>query len=303
MMNLELIHTFLAVHRSGSFQKAAEQLFLPQPTVSHRIHQLEKAIGKQLIVRRKSGNQLTLEGRAFYPYALKLLEVLDQGKTAVEKASRQEQLQLELGCTNSLSNLFLYKTLQNFIALFPQTNIKVHSYSTTEVIHAVRRGMFNLGIIRYSIEDTELSFKLLNSEHIYFIVSSSHPWASRSSVTLQDVARHQLVLYQEGKQYRETIAFVFEKMNLSLNVKYEMNNLELIKQMVAGGYGATLFAPSYMGNEVLNGTLVALPIENNPFPMRQTFLICNKGKLNSVDQMFYDFLFADPVHTQQDQLE
>ncbi|MFB9279282.1 LysR family transcriptional regulator [Cohnella cellulosilytica] len=294
-MNLELIQTFLAVHRAGSFQKAAEQLFLPQPTVSHRMNQLEKAVGKPLIARRKSGNQLTLEGRAFYPYALQLLEVLEQGKAAVEKASREEQFRLELGCTNSLSNLFLYQKLQNFIALFPQTNIKVHSYSTTEVILAIRRGMFNLGVIRYSMEDTELSFKLMNSEHIYFIVSNRHPWASRDSVTLQDIARHQLVLYQEGKQYRETIAFVFEKMNLSLNAKYEMNNLELIKQMVAGGYGATLFAPSYMGNEVLDGTLVALPIENNPFPMRQTFLIYNKEKLNPVDQMFYDYLFASPA--------
>jgi DNA-binding transcriptional LysR family regulator len=99
-MNLEQIKTFLTVYQLGSFQKASEQLFLPQPTVSHRIHQLEKSVGKRLIVRRKSGNQLTLEGKAFYPYALQILQVLAQGKIAVDKAAKQEEVRLEIGSTN-----------------------------------------------------------------------------------------------------------------------------------------------------------------------------------------------------------
>jgi DNA-binding transcriptional LysR family regulator len=291
-VNLEQIKTFLAIYHSGSFQKASEELFIPQPTVSQRILQLEKSMGKQLIIRRKSGNQLTPEGKAFYPYALKILEVLEQGQVAVDKAARQEEVQLEIGCTNSLSNLFLFYVLENFMGYFPQTNVKVHSFSTSNVIHAIRMGTFNLGVTRYSIEDSELSFRLLNSEHIYFIVSHKHPWAKRSSVSLQDIERHPLIMYQEGKQYRETIEFAFKRMNLTLNIKYEMNNLELIKQMVAGNYGATLFAPSYMGHEIANNTLVPIPIDANPFPIRQTFVIYNKEKLNAVDKLFLDHLLA-----------
>ncbi|MBW4084947.1 LysR family transcriptional regulator [Paenibacillus sp. S150] len=291
-MKLELIKTFLTVYHSGSFQKAAEELFLPQPTVSQRILQLEKSIGKALIIRRKSGNQLTPEGKAFYPYALKILEVLEQGQVAVDKAAKQEEVQLEIGCANSLSNLFLFTILENFIKYFPQTNIKVHSFSTSEVIRAIRMGTINLGVTRYSIEDSELSFRLLNNEHIYFIVSHKHPWAARSAVSLQDIEQHPLILYQEGKQYRETIEFAFKRMNLNLNVQYEMNNLELIKQMVAGNYGATLFAPSYMGHEVAKRSLIPIPIEGNPFPMRQTFVIYNKQKLNAVDTLFLDLCSA-----------
>jgi len=291
-MNLEQIKTFLTVYRCGSFQKASELLYVPQPTVSHRIHQLEKSIGKKLIDRRKSGNQLTLEGKAFYPYAVQMLEILEQGQVAVEKAAKQEEELLEIGSTNSLSNLFLFGILKDFIYHFPQTRIKVHSFSTSEVIQSIRRGAFNLGLSRYSIEDNELSFRLVNSEHIYFIVSRRHPWADRASVTLEQASRHPLIVYQEGKQYRETIDFVFKQKSLAYQIKYEMNNLELIKQMVAEDYAATLFAPSYMGGEIANGALVAIPIEHNPFPMRQTFLVYNKERLNRVDKMFFDHVLA-----------
>lgn len=291
-MNLEQIKTFIMVYRSGSFHKAAELLFIPQPTVSHRIHQLEKSLGKKLIHRRKNGNQLTLEGQAFYPYALQILENLEQGQVAVEKAAKQEEALLEIGSTNSLSNMFLFGILKDFIDRFPQTRIRVHSYSTGEVIQAIRRGTFNVGLCRYSVDDSELTFRLVNSEHIFFIVSKDHPWSGYSTVTLEEISRHPLIVYQEGMQYREIIDFVFKQKRLSCQMIYEMNNLELIKQMVADGYGATLFAPSYMGNEISRGALVAIPIEHNPFPMRQTFLVCQKEKMNRVDKMFYDHVLA-----------
>jgi DNA-binding transcriptional LysR family regulator len=291
-MNLEQIKTFLTVYQLGSFQKASEQLFLPQPTVSHRIHQLEKSVGKKLIIRRKTGNQLTLEGKAFYPYALQILQVLEQGQIAVNKAAKQEEVRLEIGSTNSLSNVFLSDILKSFIDHFPQTTIKVNSFSTSEIIHAIRMGTFHLGLSRYSIEDNELTFRLINSEHTYFIVSHKHPWAGHTSITLEEVAHHPLIVYQEGKHYRESIEFAFKKMDLTYQVKCEMNNIDLIKQMVDGSYAATLFAPSYMGNELSNGTLVKIPIENNPFPMRQTFLVYKKDKLSPVDKLFLDHVIA-----------
>ncbi|MDF9842054.1 MULTISPECIES: LysR family transcriptional regulator [unclassified Paenibacillus] len=299
-MNLEQIKTFLAIHHSGSFQKASEELFIPQPTVSQRILQLEKSVGKPLFIRRKSGNQLTAEGKAFYPYALKILRTLEQGQVAVDKAAKQEEQQLEIGCTNSLSNLFLFKVLEKFISFFPKTNVKVHSFSTNNVIHGIRMGNFNLGITRYSIEDSELSFRMLNSEHIYYIVSPDSPQAACPSVTLKDIGHHPLIMYQEGKQYRETVEFVFKRLHLNLYIQYEMNNLELIKQMVAANYGATLFAPSYMGHEVAKRSLIAIPIEDNPFPMRQTFVIYNKERLSSVENLFLDHLFSSAIRKNPD---
>lgn len=299
-MNLEQIKTFLTVYQLGSFQKASEELFLPQPTVSHRIHQLEKSLGKKLILRKKSGNVLTLEGEAFYPYALKLLEVLEQGQVAVDKAARQEEILLEVCCTNSLSALYLSELLRGFVDRFPQTSIKVHSFATEEVIHAIRMGTCFLGLSRYSVDDPDLTFRLINNEHIYFVVSHKHPLSRRKSISLSEVVQQPLVMYQRGKQYRETVEFVFKRMNLPFQVKYEMNNMELIKQMVIGNYGTTLFAPSYMGRELNSGTLVKIPIVDNPFPMRQTFLVHKKDtQLTSVVKLFYDhILTSTPLLTE-----
>ncbi|GGG00730.1 LysR family transcriptional regulator [Paenibacillus abyssi] len=291
-MNLEQIKTFISVHQLGSFQKAAEQLYLPQPTVSHRIHQLEKNLGKRLIERRKGENRLTLEGKAFVPYALKIIEAIDQGQVAVEKVALGGRSKLEICCTNSLSAYVLTDLLKSFIDKFPQIHIKVQSFSTLEVIHHVKMGSCRIGLSRYSIEDSSLTFRLINNEHIYFIVSSKHPLARKSSISLREVAKQPLILYQKGTQYRETIEFTFNRMNIPYHIHYEMNNLELIKQLVTGNYGATLFAPSYMGEELKSGSLVKIPIRNNPFPMRPTFIVCDKEKLSAEDKLFYDHVIA-----------
>lgn len=65
--------------------------------------------------------------------------------------------------------------------------------------------------------------------------------------------------------------------------------------MVAADFGVTLFAPSYMRRELESGAFVKIPIEKNPFPMRQTFMIYNEKELNSVDK-----LFSDHVNSQMD---
>ena len=72
----------------------------------------------------------------------------------------------------------------------------------------------------------------------------------------------------------------------------DRTRIKSAKILVAGGFGATLFAPSYMGGEIENGTLAAIPIEHNPFPMRQTFLVCIKEKMNRAERRFYDHVLS-----------
>jgi DNA-binding transcriptional LysR family regulator len=292
-MNLDLIKTFLSVYQLGSFQKAAEQLFLPQPTVSHRMNQLETMLGTKLIVRNKGENRLTIEGKAFVPFALKMVEAFDQGQLAIEEISKGAKGRLVLGSTNSISAYILPDIIKQFLQKFPHIDVKVDSYSTEEIINRVKMRKFQIGFTRFSLNESSLTFRLISSEQIYLIVPRSHHYASWKSVTLKEVVMEPLILYQKSTQYRDTVDFTFNRFNIPYHVKYEMNNLELIKQLVAADFGVTLFAPSYMRSELESGVFVKIPIEKNPFPIRQTFMIYNEKELNSVDKFFINHMQMD----------
>jgi len=287
-MNLELIQTFVYVFQLGSFQKAAEKLFLPQPTISHRIHKLESELGKKLIVRRKGENRLTVEGKVFLPFALKMLQAFDQAQAAIEEVDKGEKGRLIIGCTNSYSAYILPETIQLFVQKYPHIDVTVDSFSTEEIINRVKMRKFQIGFTRYATNESSLTFQLLNNERIYLIVSHKHPLAAQKSVTLKEIIAEPLILYQKGTQFRDTLDFVLGQLNVPYHVKYEMNNIELIKQLIHSMIGVTLFTPSYMRRELESGEFVKIPITNNPFPARQIYMIYNKEELNSLDNLFID---------------
>jgi DNA-binding transcriptional LysR family regulator len=291
-MNLDLIRTFITVIQLGSFQSAAEKLYLPQPTISHRIQKLEADLGKKLIVRRRGENQLTVEGKVFFPFALKLLQTMKQGQAAIDEVNKGETGRLIIGCTNSYSAYILPEIIQLFMQKYPHIDITVDSYSTEEIIHRVKMRKFQVGFTRYATNESSLTFELLNNEQIYLIVSRKHPLAGSKSVTLKEIVNEPLILYQQGTQLRDTLDFVLDRSNISYHVKYEMNNIELIKQLVHSLLGVTLFTPSYMRRELVSGEFVKIPIEDNPFPTRQVYLIYNKEDLNSLDNLFIDHVLS-----------
>ncbi len=290
---MEQIKTFVAVYELGSFQKASERLFLPQPTVSNRIQQLESSLGKKLIVRRKGKNSLTIEGKAFVPYALKILEALEQGQSAIDEISKGGKGRLVIGSTNTLSTYIIPEILRKFIVRFPDIDVYIDSYSTEEIINRVKMRKFQLGFTRYAMNDNSLTFRLIENEHIYLMVSKEHAWAKKKTVSLEEIVKEPLILYQKGTQYRETVDFTFNQFNIPYHVKYEMNNVELIKDLVKSNFGVTLFAPSYMTKELDKGEVVKIPIKRNPFPMRQIFLVYQEEELNSIDKLFIEHVISN----------
>lgn len=290
-MTLEQIRTFVAIYRLGSYLKAAEYLFLPQSTLSHRINQLEKELGKAVFIRGKDKIRLTEEGKGFLPYAEKVLEALDQGKRTVENIKNGLMGKLIIGSSISFSAYVLPEIIDSFTENFPDIAIKVDSCSSDEVIKSIKDRSFQLGITKYSITDSQLTFKLINSEHIFLIVSKDHPFAKESSpVSLEDILDQPLILYPEGSQYRETVDFTLKQLNKPYHVKYETSNLELITHLIQSNAGVSFFAPSYMRKALSSKQLTKVMIKNNPLPMRQTFLVYRKNELNSPDHLFIEHI-------------
>lgn len=285
-MTFDQILTFVTIYRTGSISKAAEKLYLPQPTVSHRIKQLERELGKQLLIRVNGTVRLSQEGNAFLPHALSALTSLDQGREAVEHLKQGLTGTLSLGCNNSFAGTILPPILESFMAVHPNIALKVHCYSTEEQIKMLKSKHIQIGITRYTANDPGITFKLLYAHSAYAVISKEHSYARRDALSLQEVLKERLILYEAESLYRKKIDMTFKDLNMLYDPHYETNNLQLIKFWIKSTMGIFLSCPLYMQTEIESGEMVAIPIEHNPFPLNQIFLMYRDENLNSLDRLF-----------------
>jgi DNA-binding transcriptional LysR family regulator len=285
-MNLEHIQTFLTVYRVGSYTKAAEQLFLPQPTISHRVSQLEKLLGKSLLIRRKGSIKLTEEGKAFLPYAQMILGASQKGKEAVESIGLGATGTLSIGCNNSFAHV-LPEIMDSFTAEYPHISIQVYCYATKELIRMMKNQQFQLCITRYASNDSGIVYRPVYSEQTMLFVSPRHEFANRECVSLEEISKQPLITFTKESQYRKMIDVTLSQMNMTYHVKYETNNLQLIKHFLKREMGVCLTGNLTMRNEVKQKELVQLEIEHNPFPSTQVFVASLDKELNSLDYLFF----------------
>jgi DNA-binding transcriptional LysR family regulator len=285
-MTFDQILTFITVYRLGSISKAAEKLYLPQPTVSHRIKQLERELGRPLLIRANGTVRLSEEGSAFLPYALNALTSLDQGREAVEQLRMGLTGKLSFGCNNSFAGTVLPPILESFSQAYPNIALQVHCISTQDQIDLIKSKHFQLGITRYTANEPGITFRLLYAHPVYAVISKEHPYAGQTSLSLEDVLKQKLILYEADSMYRKKLDLTFNDLNMLYDPHYETNNLQLIKHWIKSTMGIFLSCPLYMQTEIDSGEMVAIPIESNPFPLNQIFLMYREEELNSLDYLF-----------------
>jgi DNA-binding transcriptional LysR family regulator len=296
-MNLDQIITFLTVYQMGNYQKASDRLYLPQPTISHRISQLEKDLGKSLLIRGKGNVKLTEEGKAFLPHARRILGALQDGKEAVERVALGETGKLSIGCTNVFAAHVLPDVIDTFTQLYPHISIKVYSYAPAELIRMMKNQYFQLGITSYTSNDSQIIYRPVHSEDTKLFVSPNHSFARMKSVPLEQILKEPMITYPKETSYRKSIDLTLSQYNMTYHPRYETNNLQLIIHFLKRNKGIFLSGSLAMRKEIKAGELIQLEIDNNPFPQSQVFITYPEGELNSLDFLFIEH-FNNQINNQ-----
>jgi DNA-binding transcriptional LysR family regulator len=283
---MDQILTFLGVYHAGSFQKAAEQLYLPQSTISNRIKQLESELNKILFIRSKMGIQLSDEGQIFLPYAQNAVNSIEEGRLKVNQLRRGLSGVLTIGCNHSFASSFLPRVLTEFGAHYPDVSIRVLGITTRDQIRKMNNNELRLCISRYSLNVPTLTFDNIFQEDVQLIVSRHHPLAKQQFVTMGQIVAEPFVSYESDTLYRKMLELTLGHLNLSYEIKNESNNLSLIKHWIKEGDGVFLSGALLFREDLLRGEVIAIPIDNNPLPPDKIFLMTKDENLNRLEQLF-----------------
>lgn len=245
-MDIYLLRYFLAVVETGSFTRAADRVFVTQPTLSAGIKKLEQQLGHALFERTNRRVFLTDAGSRFLPRAKAILHECNMAQQALDEAGNSPLLRI--GVLTTLSNRKVGSLLASFREKAPNAAIEIVDGTEQELENRLedRSLDFALSVYRGESEDRSIP---LGEEPYVFILPTDHPLAGRTRVGAQDLAEDYMIVRSRCEVLSETSRY-FTDRNVRPRLVYRTPNDSRAVAMVAAGVGGTVVPQSLVDERV-----------------------------------------------------
>jgi DNA-binding transcriptional LysR family regulator len=277
LVDLGQVEAFVQVAQHRSFSKAADSLFLTQPSVTARIQSLERDLGEALFERNGRGVRLTEMGTAFLPYARRALKALQEGRDAIDGMRNLDIGTLKLGAAMTVSTYVLPRILRNYCTAYPGVEVSVHTGRSEQVLQMVLSDDVHAALER-TVHHPEVQTVPLYEDDLVLVAGPGHKLARTRAATIEEVGREQLILYDKGSSYNQLIQGVFRQHGIVPHTLMELDTIEATKKMVEEGLGVAMVPKVSTAREFEQGTLAAVAITNATMPRRQISLIFRKNR-------------------------
>lgn len=271
-MNLDYLRYFVKLAELRHYTKAAEQLRITQPSLSHAIRLLEDELGVPLFEKTGRNTTLTSFGEEFLECAKRTLGTLDQGVSSIRRSAQGEGL-IRLGFLRVLGIDYIPRMAAGFLKANPGKNIRFefHTDRTQGLLEGLMDRRFDLIVCSIPPEEMHLTAVPVTRQDLVLIVPKNHPLALRHSVDLAEALPYPQVYFSKGSGLREVVDGLFSAAGGAPQIAYETEEDQVIAGLVEQGFGIAVVP--YM-DLLLKLDLAILEISAPPYK-REFFLIHN----------------------------
>lgn len=266
--SLRQLEYFIAAGETGSITLASERIHISQPSISTAISHLERELKAQLFIRHHAqGLSLTPVGRALLAEAKRVVAQAESLYTVADETSGLVRGTLSLGCMVTLAPMLVPELSHGFVSAFPDTKILHIEGHQEDLLRGLRRSEIDLALT-YDLQIPEdIEFSQLVSLPPYIVVAETHPLASESAVTLDELADQPLVLLDLPLS-REYFVALFMSAGITPTIAARSAYPDVVRAMVANGAGYALFNVRPRSDQALDGRkLVSIRLAGQHRPM------------------------------------
>ncbi len=258
------MRTLLAAAEYKSFTRAAEELALTQPAVSHHIRQLEEELGVRLFVRGRDQLRLTREGEIAVRYAKRLQALWSRMQHEMDDIGGT-QTKLRVGITHTSESNLTPEVLAKCSRKNPGWGITIITNSIKNLYDMIENYELDFAIVEGKPNRPSLSSLMLATDYLVCVMSTENRLARHAMITLQELKKERMILRLPTSATRALFESSLESINESIedfNITIEVDNIETIKNLVRKDLGVSILAKSACMDELRKGKIAALPVEN-----------------------------------------
>ena len=265
---LQQLRILKALATERNFTRAAELLYLSQPSLSKQIKILEKNLDIPLINREKNKISLTENGKVFLQYSERILALCEESCRALVDLKNGERGNLTIGASQTIGTYLLPRVLALFAQHYPQIRLKVQVNSTRRIAKNVINREIDLAIVGGEIPmklQKNLFMEYFVEDEFSLIISPSHPFASKKQIKKEDLYHLNFITLNSNSTIRKFIDNILSQNQIEtkqLKTIMQLNSIEGIKTAVSLGLGAAFVSSSAIEKEVELKTIKIVKIEN-----------------------------------------
>jgi DNA-binding transcriptional LysR family regulator len=292
-MDIRALEVFCKIVELKSFSRAAEAVYLTQPTVSGHIKVLEEFVGVKLLDRLGREVLPTKVGELLYGYAKQILALRNQAIQALEEYKGSLKGHLVIGGSNIPGEYFLPTLLATFKARYPEISITLRIADSREIVRGVLEGTVELGAVGAKFDDGQLVYLKLLEDELVLALPPGHTWASKPVVALDELVEQPMVLREVGSGSRKVFEDALHAARLdpsALTVVAELGSTEAVRQAVKSGAGVSMISLRAIQEDLDRGTLRTVPLKGIRLT-RDFYLVYHKNRSRSpLCETFANFL-------------
>jgi DNA-binding transcriptional LysR family regulator len=265
---LQQLRILKAVATEKNFTKAAEILYLSQPSLSKQIKVLEQNLDVVLLNRENNKISLTESGKVFLQYSERILALCEESCRALIDLKNGDRGNLTVGASQTIGTYLMPRVLALFAQNYPQIDLKVQVDSTRLIASNVLNREIDIAVVGGEIPDEfkkNLTIKHFVEDELSLIVSKSHPFAKKRKIKKENLYYLNFITLNSNSTIRKFIDNVLMQNEIEtdqLKIIMQFNSIEGIKTAVSLGLGAAFVSSSAIEKEIELKTIEILKIEN-----------------------------------------
>lgn len=314
---LTLYKVFNTVAVTCNISHAANELYTSQPAISKAIRKLEDNLGTKLFYRTSRGVSLTEEGKILFEYTKSAFDTLTLGESTIKKNLNLGVGHLKIGVSSTLCKYILLPYLKSYVEKFPHIKITIECQSTFHTLRLLEEHKLDIGLIGRPETMKNLWFQKVTEIEDVFVSTASYlkHLSLRESIPISFPSKQEnrniisdntqrivpfpirdifpvanLMLLDETNITRLYIDDYFRRNVIQTNQILEVSNMDLLIEFTKIGLGISCVVKEFIQQELINGSLIELPLEN-PLGRREIgFAFEPNHKISDIAKSFLDFI-------------
>lgn len=290
---LDQLRILKAIIIEGSFNKAAESLYVSQPAISFQVQNLEKQLNLPLFDRSNKNAQLTEAGQLLLKYGERILALCEETCRALEDLQNLQRGTLIIGASQTTGTYLMPRLIGLFIQKYPQIAVQLQVHSSRRIAWSVANGQVDLAIIGGEVPaelEELLHITKYAEDELALIIPPSHPFCQLSSLQKEDLYRLRFITLDTHSTIRKVIEKVLRENDIDSNrfkIEMELNSIEAIKNAVQSGLGASFVSVSAISKELELGLLHWIRIDNITIKRTLSIIVNSNRYRSKVAETFF----------------
>lgn len=292
-MNFTQLEAFLTVVKEGSISKASRELHLTQPALSAQIASLESNLNIKLLDRSNKGVLLTEAGESLNYYSKRMMTLYKNLTDEVNAIKTRVHEEIVIGASKTIGGYALPCSIYIFKDIHPASNIRLKIANSEDILQYVLDKSVSFGLVEGPITHPDLVVSSLTKDELVLITPPTDTWKSITSITLDDLEKHPLIMREKGSGTRKTIEAALTSAGSNVNrlkVIMELDDFDAIKSSVEAGRGYSLISKLAVKKELYTGTLHCVRVEGLSLVHSYNIIYIAKQTKTVLEKQFLKFI-------------